>query len=565
MPPHVVPQEGVDHTEEKHVEKKANRPNEEHVEIKERVCRPYLYNELRMKLENGDGDDGKPKRNFMDKIVTIAYTLFACFAIPIIMGQSGLHVNLPATLFVVAVISMAWALGLVFEKISPLMPGLLGNLIIGLLARMFILNKVKEPTTKLHLSTGLELQAGMSPIQYFSKQPKQFHHAFHETSVMMRELAMAVLVMRAGLSFDYDIIKRVAKTCVLLTLSPCTTEVVVCGIFAQFILGWKLSIGTGILWGAILGCVLTAVTPGVIIPAIADIMKKGLVKTQNQKYVVTLLMAASGFDDVVAISFFSLLCGIAMSSGGGSSVGALIWCAAKGPIVIVLGAVVGFVLARMLVVTMSKSATFRVLVGFTLPYILNSGAVVLKLPAAGATSCIVFGLVAARQYPTIFHDVAKTLDVSWLILEPAMFALIGCEMDMAALDGLKTVKLLVLMMTSLAFRSVVSFSVGFCNGFNWRQSLFICVSWIPKATVQAAIGTTCMIRLNAAYKNKSDKNYLVRKGPAEDMITMAVLSILVTAPLGAFLMRITSEKLLREKNQDLETNGDDEEFVLKGH
>lgn len=565
MPPHVVPQEGVDHTEEKHVEKKANRPHEEHVEIKERVCRPYLYNELRMKLENGDGDDGKPKRNFMDKIVTIAYTLFACFAIPIIMGQSGLHVNLPATLFVVAVISVAWALGLVFEKISPLMPGLLGNLIVGLLARMFILNKVKEPTTKLHLSTGLELQAGMSPIQYFSKQPKQFHHAFHETSVMMRELAMAVLVMRAGLSFDYDIIKRVAKTCVLLTLSPCSTEVVVCGIFAQFILGWKLSIGTGILWGALLGCVLTAVTPGVIIPAIADIMKKGLVKTQNQKYVVTLLMAASGFDDVVAISFFSLLCGIAMSSGGGSSVGALIWCAAKGPIVIVSGAVVGFVLARMLVVTMSKSATFRVLVGFTLPYILNSGAVVLKLPAAGATSCIVFGLVAARQYPTIFHDVAKTLDVSWLILEPAMFALIGCEMDMASLDGLKTVKLLVLMLTSLAFRSVVSFSVGFCNGFNWRQSLFICVSWIPKATVQAAIGTTCMIRLNAAYKNKSDKNYLVRKGPAEDMITMAVLSILVTAPLGAFLMRITSEKLLREKNQDLETNGDDEEFVLKGH
>jgi len=329
-------------------------------------------------------------------------------------------------------------------------------------------------------------------------------------------------------------------------------------------LGWKLSIGTGILWGAILGCVLTAVTPGVIIPAIADIMKKGLVKTQNQKYVVTLLMAASGFDDVVAISFFSLLCGIAMSSGGGS-VGALIWCAAKGPIVIVLGAVVGFALARMLVVTMSKSATFRVLVGFTLPYILNSGAVVLKLPAAGATSCIVFGLIAAKQYPTIFHDVAKTLDVSWLILEPAMFALIGCEMDMASLDGLKTVKLLVLMMTSLAFRSVVSFSVGFCNGFNWRQSLFICVSWIPKATVQAAIGTTCMIRLNAAYKNKSDKDYLVRKGPAEDMITMAVLSILVTAPLGAFLMRITSETLLREKNQDLETNADDEEFVLKGH
>ena len=89
-----------------------------------------------MKLENGDGDDGKPKRNFMDKIVTIAYTLFACFAIPIIMGQSGLHVNLPATLFVVAVISMAWALGLVFEKISPLMPGLLGNLIVGLLGNL---------------------------------------------------------------------------------------------------------------------------------------------------------------------------------------------------------------------------------------------------------------------------------------------------------------------------------------------------------------------------------------------------------------------------------------------
>jgi len=566
MAPHVVPQEGVDHTQENVLScNKENKPHDEHVEIKERVCRPYLYDELRMKLENGEND--KPKRNFVDKIVTIMYTLFACFAIPIIMGQSGLHVNLPATLFIVAVISLAWALGLIFEKISPLLPGLLGNLIIGLLARMFILNKVKEsaPTTKLHLAADLELQSGMSPIQYFSKQPKQFHHAFHETSVMMRELAMAVLVMRAGLSFDYDIIKRVAKTCVLLTLSPCTTEVVVCGIFAQFILGWKLSVGTGILWGAILGCVLTAVTPGVIIPAIADIMKKGLVKTQNQKFVVTLLMAASGFDDVVAISFFSLLCGIAMNSGSGSSVGALIWCAAKGPIVIVLGAVVGFILARMLVVTMSKSATFRVLVGFTLPYILNSGAVVLKLPAAGATSCIVFGLVAARQYPTIFHDVAKTLDVSWLILEPAMFALIGCEMDMASLDGLKTVKLLLLMFTSLAFRSVVSFSVGFCNGFNWKQSLFICVSWIPKATVQAAIGTTCMIRLNAAYKNKSDKDYLLRKGPAQDMITMAVLSILVTAPLGAFLMRITSDKLLREKNQDLETNEDDEEFVLKGH
>jgi len=562
MPPHVVPELNNDHTEEQCLlGHKSHHAESEEVVVKERVCRPYLYDELKLKMEGAS----KNTRNFVDKIVTILYTLFACFAVPMIIAQSGLEVNLPATLFTVSVISLACLTGMAFQKVSPLLPGLLGNLIIGLLARMFILNQIKVPksATKLELADDMELSSHINPIAFFSKDPASFHKCFHEISVTLRELAMAVLVMRAGLSFDLEIIKKVAKSCFLLTVTPCSTEVVVCAIFAQFILGWQLPVGAGILWGAMLGAVLTAVTPGVIVPAVSTIMKQGLVKSQNQKTIVTLLMAASGFDDVVAISIFCLLAGVAISHGGGTSVGALIWTAAKGPIVIVLGAVIGFVLARMLVVTMSKSTTFKVLVGFTLPYILNSGSVVLNLPAAGATSCIVFGLVAARQYPTIFHDVAKTLDVSWLLLEPAMFALIGCEMDMASLTLFKSLRILLLMFTSLTFRSVVSFSVAYCNGFNLKNSLYVMVGWIPKATVQAAIGTTAMIRLNDCFKDKTSKDYLLRKGPADDIIKVAVLCILVTAPLGAFLMRVLANPLLREENQDELEN--DEEFVVKGH
>lgn len=378
---------------------------------------------------------------------------------------------------------------------------------------------------------------------------EDFQRSFSDISGLLRDTAMAVLVMRAGLGFDLNALKRVASTCLMLTVLPCATEIMVCAFLAPVLLGWAVSGFTGVAFGCMMGCVLGAVTPAVIVPAVEDLKNQGLAKTKTQKEIVNLIVAASSFDDVLAISAFNLILGVIISSSSENSDLNLtllqkLWIFSKGPLFVILGLLTGYLFAIFLAQPMSKSKTLTIFTCLTLPFIFNQASIVLNMSSAGPIACIAFGLVVVINYSKVFHLAAKTLDTLWIALEPAMFVLIGAELDVMNVEGGlgKLFKAGCLLAVCLGLRTVVAFLIAKYNGkFSDRQSLFISLAWLPKATVQAAIGGTALARFQY---NNSSAAYV---SASEDIVTIAVLSILVTAPLGAFLIKLLAPRLISEK------------------
>ena len=237
-----------------------------------------------------------------------------------------------------------------------------------------------------------------------------------------------------------------------------------------------------------------AVTPAVIVPAVENLKSKGLVKTSTQKEIVNLIVAASSFDDVLAISLFNLILGILISTSTSESSLTILeklWIFSKGPSFVIIGLLIGYIFAIFLAHPMSKSKTLTVFICLVLPFILNQGSIVLNISSAGPIACIIFGLIIVMNYSKVFHLAAKTLDTLWIVLEPAMFVLIGTELDIVNLDPKKILSSSFLLLICLVLRTIVAFAIAKFGGkFNDKESIFISLAWLPKATVQAAIGAT---------------------------------------------------------------------------
>merc|ERR1711879_329511 len=228
-----------------------------------------------------------------------------------------------------------------------------------------------------------------------------------------------------------------------------------------------------------MGCVLGAVTPAVIVPAVEDMKQRGLVKTDVQKNIVNLIVAASSFDDVLAISLFNLILGILISyNEQQTDLGVLekIWLFVKGPVFVVVGILVGYILAVLLGTPMDKSRTFTVFVALVLPITLNQSSIVLNISSAGPIACIFFGFIIILNYSRLFHLTAKVLDSLWLVLEPAMFVLIGAELDLTKLDPQKLLSAALLLLACLTLRTTVAFLIARFGGFDAAESTFVSVA-----------------------------------------------------------------------------------------
>jgi len=474
------------------------------------------------------------------------FTTFVIFTLPIIIHASEFSLTLSASLSIISIVWFGYLGGVLLVKMCSLLPALLIQLIVGLIFRSFgqkqLVNQIcYEPSNDTYISN----THGSITCEL------EYQRSFSDISGLLRDTAMAVLVMRAGLGFDLNALKRVATTCLMmLTVLPCAAEILVCACLAPILLGWSVSGFTGVAFGCMMGCVLGAVTPAVIVPAVEDLKNQGLAKSETQKEIVNLIVAASSFDDVLAISVFNLILGVIISSSTGSenlTFLGKIWIFSKGPLFVILGLLAGYFFAIFLSHPMSKSKTLTIFTCLTLPFIFNQASIVLNISSAGPIACIAFGLIVVINYSKVFHLAAKTLDTLWLVLEPAMFVLIGAELDVMDVEGGwgKILRAGGLLTVCLGLRTLVAFLIAKFNGkFSDKQSLFISLAWLPKATVQAAIGGTALARFQS---NNSSEAYL---SASKDIVTIAVLSILVTAPLGAFLIKLLAPRLISEKDKN---------------
>ncbi|XP_012692520.1 sodium/hydrogen exchanger 9B2 [Clupea harengus] len=349
-----------------------------------------------------------------------------------------------------------------------------------------------------------------------------------EWSSSLRTIALAVILARAGLGLDSSALKKLKGVCVRVAMGPCLIEASTVAVASHFIMGLPW------VWGFILGFVLGAVSPAVVVPSMLVLAKEGYGVEQG---VPTLLMAAGSFDDILAITGFTTCLGVA------SATGAAWFNILRGVLEVFGGMVAGILLGFFLQYFPSKDQKHVVMkrsffvLGLSVFAVFGSN--VAGFPGSGGLCTLVLAFVAGVGWGDTKAPVEEIVGRAWDIFQPLLFGLIGTEITFSTLDGHRVGLGIAALMIALAVRLLFTFVMVMCAGFNFKEKIFIALAWMPKATVQAAIGSTA---LDMARK-KQDAEL---ESYGMDVLTVAVLSILLTAPIGALLIGLCGPFLLQK-------------------
>ncbi|CAN8005414.1 unnamed protein product [Ixodes pacificus] len=354
----------------------------------------------------------------------------------------------------------------------------------------------------------------------------------------LRSMALILILIRAGLGLDATVLRNLGGACLRLTCCPCLVECAAVAVSAKLLLGFPW------LWGTLLGFVLGAVSPAVVVPSMLWLQCEGLGVDQG---IPTLVMAAASFDDVLAITGFGVVLGIVFSKGN------LAWNIAKGPLEAVVGLVFGGVVGGLLWFLPSAQSGQRTTLRPVL--LLLAGLCVMfaarrvEFGGSGPLGCIAVAFVAAFRWNKDQHGAAsasKTCALLWEVFQPILFGLIGSEVQIKDVASDATLLGLGVLGTSLTLRMTTSFLVVYGASLSLKERLFVAIAWLPKATVQAAIGP---VALDYARNLGADDRTV---SLATQVLTVAVLSILVTAPIGAAAIALSAPRLLRRSAKSLD-------------
>jgi len=347
----------------------------------------------------------------------------------------------------------------------------------------------------------------------------------------LRSVCLVVILLMAGLELDPVALWNLSGMVVRATFIPCFVEAASVAVLSKLILGFPWSVGF------MLGFVLAAVSPAVIIPSLMNLSERGY---GVAKGIPTLVIAACSADDVVAISGFGIFLGITFNAD--APILNLIF---HGPIEVAIGLSFGLfwgILAQWLPNRSHKNMVFfRFLILFSGGLIALFGAHLIHYDGAGGLATIIMAFVAGMRWRKEgwgdHNPVSNTFRKMWIILEPIIFALIGTEIQIDKIDPATMGLGIAVLIISLILRMIGTFFAVSGGTLNTKEKIFMAFAWLPKATVQAALGP---IFLDNAIKYKFD-DYLPM---GEQILTLAVLSILITAPLGAVSILALGPQLL---------------------
>ena len=325
-------------------------------------------------------------------------------------------------------------------------------------------------------------------------------------SADLRQLALVIILTRAGLSLDVDDLRRAGRPAILMCFLPATFEVLGMVVLAPRLLG------VSTLDAAIMGAVVGAVSPAVIVPRMLKLMEEGY---GTAKGIPQMVLAGASVDDVFVIVLFTSFTG--MAQGGSFSPAAL----AGVPVSIVLGAafglLIGFVLAKFFAkFHMRDSIKVVILLGLT--FLLVALEDVIPVPFSGLLAVLGAGLGLRRWRLVVAQRLTAKFGKLWVAAEIMLFVLVGAEVDLgyAAAAGLAAVATV---LGVLCFRALGVLLCVAGSKLTRSERLFTVLAYLPKATVQAAIGGVPLAMGLAC---------------GQIVLTVAVIAILVTAPLGAF-------------------------------
>lgn len=334
-----------------------------------------------------------------------------------------------------------------------------------------------------------------------------------------RKMALIVILLRAGLGISRDDLNAVGKTALFMSVIPGIFEGVAILITAVYLFDWHW------LEAGMLGFILAAVSPAVIVPSMLHLQAKGYGAKHR---VPTMILAAASIDDVVAITIFSVFMGL--YSGASSVVGGLV----KVPIGLVLGVGLGLGIGAILVWSFKRyhmRDTKKVMLMVGAAILLTSVEEFSRpwLPIASLMGVMAMGLVTLELLPVVAKRLSIKFSKVWVLAEVLLFVLVGAQVNIGlAWDaGLLGLALLAI---GLAARSIGVLIATSGSPLTMAERGFSVVSFWPKATVQAAIGA---VPLMAG----------VPSGPL--ILAIAVLAILISAPLGSVAIESTAQKWLK--------------------
>lgn len=334
-----------------------------------------------------------------------------------------------------------------------------------------------------------------------------------------RKIALVVILLRAGFELRRDSLHRVGRATIIMSCLPAIFEI------GGVMLVAPSCLGLSYLDAAILGSILAAVSPAVVVPLMIDFMEKG---RGERKGIPTLVLGASSLDDVFVIVLFTVFLGMATGTQTG-----IAWQLTQIPLSVLLGILIGLIPGFGLVWLFTRfdwrppKRTLMVLgVAILLTWVETQTEA--HLPIASLLGVMAIGFVILEKSEPIAHLISRKLKKLWVFAELILFVLVGAQVNIhvawkAGIGGL------VVIVVGLLFRSVGTYFSLLGTPLVWRERLFCVVAYVPKATVQAAIGA---LPLAAGL------------GSGEMILAVAVLSILVTAPLGAIGIVHLGERIL---------------------
>lgn len=337
-------------------------------------------------------------------------------------------------------------------------------------------------------------------------------------SADLRQLALVIILLRAGLSLDINDLKRVGRPAILMCFLPACFEIAAMVLIAPRIFNIT------VVEAALLGSVIGAVSPAVIVPKMLKLMESGY---GSDKSIPQLILAGASVDDVFVIVLFSIFTSLA----AGGTVTLLSF--ADIPVSILLGALTGCLSGWLLqwLLKWVKSEPYQVLLVLSAALLLCGLENMLKgrVALSGLLAVMSMGITLQKCSPNHAKTLPPIFSTLWKGGEIMLFVLVGAAVNInyAAAAGLPAV---ILIFCVLAIRML---GVACCllkSDLSGRERLFCMIAYTPKATVQAAIGSIPLAMGLAC---------------GELVLTIAVLSILITAPLGAFMIDLTYSKLLQ--------------------
>ena len=382
-------------------------------------------------------------------------------------------------------------------------------ILLGLISAM-ILEKIKLPNIIGMLIVGIMLGPSMFNM---------IDESLLSISGDIKEIALIIILLKAGLSLDLTDLKKVGRPAVLLCFLPATFEILGFIIFGPKLLGLTL------LESAILGAVMGAVSPAVIVPRMTFLLENGY----GKKGLPQMVIAGSSADDVYVIVIFTAL--LALAKGSKVSIMSFL----NIPISIILGILMGVLVGSIMVYLFKNYKlrnTYKVIILLSICFLFVSIEKSLegKLAISGFLAIMAMGVTIFNKYPSLSKIFQVKFSKMWLISEIILFVLVGASVNIsyAFKAGLGTIAIIFI---ALLFRMLGTYLCLLKTNFNNKERLFTCITQIPKATVQAAIGGV-PLEMGLLCGNT--------------VLTVAVLSIIITAPLGSILIDKTQYKLLKK-------------------